>query len=60
MTVIPFTATGPSFWRGLKCACGQRAAFIVWNKAKCGDCYRALLTTHNNKLPWKEPRDVHP
>lgn len=54
--MIPFTPSGPSFWRGLKCSCGGRAAFIVWDRPKCGDCYRALLATHNDKLPWREPK----
>ena len=53
---LPWSPSGPSFWRGLKCACGGRAAFIVWDQATCGDCWRALLAAHNGKLPWKEPR----
>lgn len=51
-----FTPSGPSFWRGLRCNCGQSAAFIVWDRAKCGDCYRALLGVHDGKLPWKKPK----
>lgn len=54
--MVSFNPSGPSFWRGLKCDCGDRAAFVVGQRAKCGDCYRALLATHNGKLPWKEPR----
>ncbi len=52
---LPFTPSGPSFWRGLKCPCGGKSSFIVWDQPKCGDCYRTLLSLHNEKLPWKEP-----
>jgi hypothetical protein len=51
--MTPFAASGPSFWRGLKCGCGQNAAFLVWDRPYCGDCYRALLVAHDGKLPWK-------
>lgn len=51
---LPFNPTGPSFWRDLKCQCGDKGAFVVWGRAACGDCYRALLVVHGGKLPWKE------
>jgi hypothetical protein len=56
--MTPFTPTGPSFWRGLKCDCRDcqgKAAFLVWDRPRCGDCYRALVVAWNGKLPWKEP-----
>ena len=48
---LPFCASGPSFWTGLKCqtpGCGGKGSHVCFScdpsvqEVACGDCYRRM------------------